>query len=89
MDSNLKHAVSQLERGAMLRLNDAAGRTLAVFKGMVWVTQDRDPRDVFVAAGETFRVDRPGLVLVEAMDDSSLIVLEPRTAAAGDEHAAA
>lgn len=89
MDSNLKYAVSQLKRGAMLRLNDAAGRTVAVFKGMAWITQDRDPRDVFVAAGETFRVDRPGLVLVEAMDDTSLIVFEPRMVGAGDERAAA
>lgn len=78
MDSNLKYAVTQLERGHYLRLSDAVGRSVAVFKGMAWITQDNDPRDVFVGRGETFRIDRPGVVLVEAVADASLIVLEPQ-----------
>lgn len=89
MDSNLKHAVTELKRGRYLRLNAAVGHTVAVFRGMVWITQDHDPRDAFVGRGEAFRIDRPGLTLVEAIDDASLVVFEPRTAEAGHERALA
>ncbi|MGE5339386.1 MAG: DUF2917 domain-containing protein [Gemmatimonadota bacterium] len=89
MDSNLQHAVTRLERGALLRLNDVDGRNVAVCSGTVWITQDRDPRDVFVGPGETFRIDRPGLVLVQAIDDASLLVLTREVAQDGDERALA
>jgi len=48
---------------------------LAVFDGLVWVTQDGDPRDAFVAKGGVFTFDRPGLAIVEAVKESRLAVL--------------
>lgn len=77
MDSNLRYAVTEIGRGHYLRLSDVAGRSIAVFRGRVWITQEGDRRDVFAGPGDTFHVDRPGLVLVEALEHASLIVLEP------------
>ncbi len=87
MDSNLKYATTQLARGRYLRLDDVAGRSVAMFEGMVWITQDGDLRDYFVGEGQTWRIERPGVVLIEAIDDARLIVFEPRTAGAGHEPA--
>ena len=44
---------------------------------MLWITIDNGLRDIFVAAGEGFTVDRGGDTLISAMDDSSFVVLEP------------
>ncbi len=89
MDSNLQYAVTRLKRGALQRLNDVEGCAVTVLSGMVWITQDGDPRDVFVSPGQTFRIDRPGLVLVEAINDASVLTLGSQTERTGDERALA
>jgi hypothetical protein len=84
MDSTLNAALSRLDAGEFLRIRDGIGQTLAVFDGLVWITQAGDPLDAFVAKGETFTLDRPGLAVVEALTDTRLAVL-----AAQAEHGAA
>ena len=46
-------APTRLRRGAMLRIRDGEGRSIAVFGGLVWITQEGDPRDVFIAGGQS------------------------------------
>ena len=77
MDSTLQYLLTQLRKDAYLRLSNAQGRTVAVFRGQVWIAQEGDRRDVFVGSGGTFTIDRPGLVIVEALQETSLLVLEP------------
>lgn len=51
--------------------------------GTIWITQEGDPRDIFLAAGERFTLDRPGLALISAeegarnewMDDVGFAVI--------------
>jgi hypothetical protein len=59
----------------MLAIDDGIGRSIVVFRGLLWITQDGDRRDVFVGSGESFTIDRPGRALIEAMDDTRLIVV--------------
>jgi hypothetical protein len=59
---------TDLQPGQSLRLQDAVGKRIAVLQGQVWITQDRDPRDVVVAAGGDFVIDRPGLAVVTPLD---------------------
>ena len=84
MDATFGKMVSQLRAGEFMRIQDGAGQSVAVFDGLVWVTQDGDPRDAFVARGEIFALDRPGLTLIEALADTRLLVLE-RELASGAE----
>ena len=76
MDANRNTGVTQLDKGHLLRVAQGRGRGIAVFRGEVWVTQDGDLRDQFVSPGQTLAFDRPGLVIVQALEDSSVLLLE-------------
>lgn len=68
--------VTQITRGAPLRLRNASGRHLSVIGGTVWITQQGDPSDPVLEAGESFRFDRDGLALVTPLGGSAQVVLE-------------
>lgn len=77
MDTSLSIALEQLDKDSLLKLQDVQGSGVAVFSGCLWITQDGDLRDIFVEAGDSFRFDRPGRVLIQALSDSQLLRLEP------------
>jgi Protein of unknown function (DUF2917) len=85
MHTDLKLALTHLARGELLQLRNGRGKGVAVFDGHVWVTQDSDPQDHVLSPGESFAVDRSGLVIVQALSDASLLVFDldtsPGTAA--------
>jgi hypothetical protein len=66
-----------LSRGELLALDDARGTTLRVSRGTVWVTQEKELRDVVLTAGDTWAVERDGLTLVEAHGATALDVVGP------------
>ena len=76
MDTNLNRALIQLARGELHRIAAAQGRGVATFHGRVWITQDGDPRDTVLSAGESVALDRPGVAIVQALADSSVLVFE-------------
>ena len=80
MDHELRHPLTDLRAGSMLRVRDGEGCAIVVFEGVVWITQHNDPRDFVLAAGESLRIDRPGLTLVEAMRHSKLLLVQPEPA---------
>lgn len=55
-----------LPRGRLLSIRGARGALLFIEQGEVWVTQERDPRDIVLPAGAWFRLDREGTAVVEA-----------------------
>ena len=58
--------VLNLARGCLIRIDDARDMQVRVEKGTVWITQERDTRDVMLEPGETFRLDRDGTALMSA-----------------------
>jgi hypothetical protein len=57
-----------LRRGEVRRLDvDAAGAQVAAKCGILWVTQEEEPVDVFLSAGERFTSTRPGRIVVQGM----------------------
>jgi hypothetical protein len=62
----------QLARGQTLKILDAAGSTICAREGTVWITEENSRKDVVLEPGSCFRVDRPGLTIVQAFADASV-----------------
>jgi DUF2917 family protein len=76
MNNELRHPLTNLSAGSMLRVRDGQGRAIVVFEGQVWITLDDDPRDIILSGGESFSIDRPGLTLVQALRDSKVMLVD-------------
>lgn len=55
-----------------LRIQKGAGWTVRATSGIVWLTQDGDPRDVVLQPGESFVLDRNGGVLLTPLDTATV-----------------
>ncbi len=62
----------RLARGQTLKLKDSVGSTICAREGTVWITEEDSRKDVVLEPGHCFRVDRPGLTLVQAFADASV-----------------
>jgi Protein of unknown function (DUF2917) len=71
---------TRLAHRRMLRLRDHDGDRVECLDGSVWITQDGDPRDVVLDAGEGFTLDRPGTAIVYALADARVVVQRPTAA---------
>jgi hypothetical protein len=67
-----------------LRLRDSAGWVVECCRGTVWITQERDARDVMLRPGERFTLDRDGTTLVSGLSggEAVMAVRPPRAARA-------
>jgi hypothetical protein len=70
---------SVLDKRQTLVLVNARGTIVAVDRGCVWVTLERDPRDIVLVAGMRFEIDRPGRTVIAAETASTLRLLAPET----------
>jgi Protein of unknown function (DUF2917) len=68
-----------LDKRQTLVLSNAQGTVIAVDRGCVWITLERDPRDIVLAKGMRFEIDRPGRTIVAAETASTLRLLVPET----------
>ena len=71
-----------LPRRNTLVLDDAEGTILSAESGVLWITLERDPRDIILLPGMRFEIDRTGRTVVVAEEDSRLRVQQPPSAAA-------
>jgi len=67
----------RLKQDGILRIEKAAGVVVEVSKGEVWLTQERDPRDYFLRAGDWLRIDHPGTVVISALGNDAWLALTP------------
>ena len=59
------------------RIDNGRGVGVTCLKGTVWITQDRDLRDVVLTPGQSFVLDRNGLALIFAFKDATIHVGRP------------
>ena len=70
---------SVLNRRETLVLENAQGTIIAVDRGCLWVTLERDLRDIVLVKGRRFQIDRSGRTIIAAEADSTLRLLAPET----------
>ena len=77
MQFKLDHAPLSITDGALLNISDAAGRSLRVLDGRIWITQHGSLDDVFLNAGEThtFTGDGSAVVTAEGRGPANATVL--------------
>jgi hypothetical protein len=66
-----------LANGSTLTLDDARGSTLRVTRGELWLTQHHDPRDIVLARGDAWTIERQGATLATALADSRVALAGP------------
>jgi len=59
----------------VVTLPDLRSATLRVTRGTLWITQEDDPQEVVLRAGDNWVVERNGLTVVEAQDDAIFCVV--------------
>jgi hypothetical protein len=64
-----------LRQRESLVLDNAEGTTIAVDAGCLWVTMERDPRDIVLLPGMSFEIDRTGRTVIAAEEDSRFRLL--------------
>jgi hypothetical protein len=72
----------ELEAGAVrlaphqtLRLRDSAGSTVCAVEGAVWITEENQPRDIVLAAGNCYRLRNRGLAVINPLGGTASVEL--------------
>jgi len=75
--------VMELADGELVELKDVRGTTLRVTHGTVWITQDREVRDVVLRTGDVWTIERDGLTLAEAQGAATFCLVGGRARRVG------
>ena len=71
------HGSLPLPPGSILSIADGREMVVHVQRGNVWITQERDPRDAMLKAGERFCITRRGRTLIQALGGSLIALTSP------------
>jgi hypothetical protein len=74
-------SLTAMQRHQWIALHGQAGHRVECVSGTLWITQDNDRRDIVLQPGDAFVLDRPGMAMISAISDATLIVLLPLPAA--------
>jgi hypothetical protein len=70
----IEQATIAINRGDYARIEDGRDATVTVAYGSVWLTHANDTDDVYLQAGDVFRIRRNGATVVSAFKPSMLVV---------------
>jgi len=63
-----------IAKGGLLKLRDARDMVIEVRKGALWITEEGDAQDYYVAKGDWLRLDRDGLAIAHALEKSFVTI---------------
>lgn len=64
----------QLPARSIHCIEGGKGQQITAISGTVWVTQSKDARDIVLARGQSFILDRRGRAVVYAIRDAAIVV---------------
>ena len=67
------HTATTLRPGHVVEVVDGLGTTVESLAGNIWITLADDIRDILLAPGEWFTIDRNGKTLIAAVGDDGAI----------------
>ena len=76
-DTGTRPGIQELATNRILEIKQASGVTIECLEGSVWVTLDGEMRDVILAAGHSFNVDRNQRTLIQALDTARVRLIHP------------
>ena len=80
MQINLNGTPIRLERGRLIAFDPVVRTRITAIAGSLWITQDGNPRDYVLDAGETFMAQTSDRLIIQAETDSELAIYEPARA---------
>lgn len=60
----------------MISLREGWGTRVLCLRGLIWLTQEGDSRDIFLRPGEEWEIQQTGLVLVQALEETRIQFLQ-------------
>jgi hypothetical protein len=75
MQIELKAGAVRLAANQTLKLLDGAGSTVCATEGSVWITEENQPRDIVLQAGNCYRLRQRGLAIINALGGSAAVSL--------------
>ena len=67
MTLELKKGTVRLGPNQTLKVMDAAGSTVSAIEGSVWITEENQPNDIVLTPGNSYRLRKPGVALVNSL----------------------
>jgi Protein of unknown function (DUF2917) len=69
----------QLATNSLFRIEgDSRGVTILCRSGSCWITQEGDPRDYYLGHEKSFTINQEGLVVVQALADTDIVIASDR-----------
>ncbi len=65
-----------IQKGATLVVPRPMHHEIVCLRGSLWITHDRDPRDVTLEPGQSYCADRKARMLIHALDNAELRLIE-------------
>ena len=67
MTLELKRGTVRLGPNQTLKVVDAAGSTVSAIEGSVWITEENQPNDIVLTPGDSYRLRKSGVALVNSL----------------------
>ena len=75
MQIELSAGAVKLSPNQTLRVVDGAGSTVCAVEGAVWITEENDPRDIVLEAGNCYRLRHEGVAIVNSLSGEASVSL--------------